>query len=212
MKPIYFKKRSLGVMVVLFLVLFPQVSGATMAPLEQMRETVAAILDIMQDESLDDPVRKEERRARLMALVNHRFDFMQMSRMTLGNNWLARTSEERTSFQKLFSDLLKNNYIGRIEAYSDEKVEFAKEVFSRRHNDRAKVYTNIIKNGREIHINYSLHHQGEEWFVYDVVIEGVSLVRNYRTEFGRIIDKEKFPGLIERMQEKIERNEVIRKK
>ena len=205
-------KRLLGLLTVMVLILSSQVSGASVAPLEQIKGTVEGILAVMQDEGLSAHAQKEERRTRIMALVDERFDFAEMSKRTLGRNWKARTSEERAEFQKLFSDLLKNNYIGRVEAYSDERVEYAKEIFSKNKSERARVYTKILKNGHEIPINYSLMKKGDEWFVYDVVIEGVSLVRNYRTEFGRILNKEKFPGLVKRMQEKIESNEAKRKK
>ncbi len=199
-----------SVVVVLVFIFSAQVSEASIAPLQQLKGTVEGIMAIMQDEGFSAPARKEERRARLLALVDERFDFEEMSKRTLGRAWKSLNGAERVQFKQLFSDLLKNTYIGRIESYSDEKVEYAKEVFSRNKNDRAKVYTNILKNGHEIPINYSLVKKDDEWFVYDVVIEGVSLVRNYRTEFGRILNKEKFPGLIKRMQKKIEINEAKR--
>jgi phospholipid transport system substrate-binding protein len=200
----------LGVMALLLLVFSAPATGASVAPLEQLKGTVEAILAVMQDEEFRAPDRKEVRRARIMALVDARFDFAEMSKMTLARNWHDRTKEEREEFQKLFSDLLKNNYIGRVESYSDERIEYAKEIFSQNRDDKARVYTNIIRNGHEIPINYSVIKEGDEWFVYDVAIEGVSLVRNYRTEFGRILNKEKFPGLIKKMQEKIESNETKR--
>lgn len=191
-------------------VLSAQASGASVAPLQQLKGTVEGILAVMQDEGLSAQTRRQERRNLIMALVDERFDFEEMSQRTLGKAWKELTEAERTQFQQLLADLLKNTYIDRIESYSDEKVEYAKEIFGRDKKDRAKVYTNILKNGQQIPINYSLSKKGEEWFVYDVDIEGVSLVRNYRTEFGRILNKEKFAGLVKRMQEKIESNEAKR--
>lgn len=203
---------GLFVMGVFFVLSSSQVSGASVAPLEQIRGTVEGVLAIMQDEALRTPAQSEERRAQIMALVDERFDFEEMSKRTLGRNWKTRTKAEKAEFQELFSDLLKFNYIGRVEAYSDETVEYAKEIFSQNKSDRVRVYTNVLQNGHEIPINYSLMQKGDEWFIYDVNIEGVSLVRNYRTEFGRILNKEKFPGLVERMREKIARNEAKRDK
>ncbi|MEN8135717.1 MAG: ABC transporter substrate-binding protein [Thermodesulfobacteriota bacterium] len=205
-------KKILGVLAIVCLVLPPLVFGASAAPIEQVRDTVEGILAVMRDEALSDPAQKDERRTKLMALVDDRFDFMEMAKRSLGRNWKVRTKEERAVFQDLFADLLKNTYVGRIEAYSDEKIEYSKEIFGRNKSDRAKVYTKILKNGHEIPINYSLMVKGNEWLVYDVVIEGVSLVRNYRTEFGRILNKEKFPGLLSRIQEKIQINEEKREK
>jgi phospholipid transport system substrate-binding protein len=208
MKLMMKEKWFLGLLAVMVLVLSSQVTGASVAPLEQIRGTVEEILAVMRDEVLSVPAQKDERRAKLLVLVDERFDFAEMAKRSLGRNWKVRTSEERTEFQDLFSDLMKNTYIGRIEAYSDEKIEYTKEIFSRNKSDRARVYTKILKNGHEIPINYSLMKNGDEWLVYDVIIEGVSLVRNYRIEFARILNKEKFPGLVRRMQEKTKRNEA----
>ncbi|MDT8334542.1 MAG: ABC transporter substrate-binding protein [Desulfurivibrionaceae bacterium] len=185
-------------------------AAASITPLEQIRETVGSILTVMQDKELSGPERRGERRERIMALVQHRFDFAEMSQMTLGRDWKNRTDAEKEEFQHLFAELLKNTYIGRVDAYSDEKIEYARELFSQNDPYRARVYTNIIKNGRGIPINYSLVKKGDEWFVYDVIIEGVSLVRNYRNEFGRILGQEDFAGLVKRMREKIESNEAQR--
>jgi phospholipid transport system substrate-binding protein len=201
-------KKLLGGVALLLLIWSAPAAGASMTPLAQVKESVQAILAIMQDPALGTPANKEVRRERILALVNARFDFAEMAKMTLGRNWKPRTKPEKDEFQNLFSDLLKHNYIGRIEAYSDEKIEYAKELFSQNSQDKARVYTNILKNGHEIPINYSMLKKGDEWFVYDVVIEGVSLVRNYRTEFERIINKEDFPGLLKRMREKIASNEA----
>jgi phospholipid transport system substrate-binding protein len=200
------------VSVLCILIFSGQALAAPATPLEQLRESVEAILAVMQNKELSGPGRRNERRERILALVQERFDFTEMSKRTLGKSWKKRSAEEQQEFEGLFADLLKNTYIGRIEAYSDEKVDYAKEVFSRNDPDRARVYTNILKNGREIPINYSLLKKGDEWFVYDVLIEGVSLVRNYRSEFQGILDKEDFAGLIERMREKIEINEAKREK
>ncbi|MDF1577597.1 MAG: ABC transporter substrate-binding protein [Desulfobulbales bacterium] len=185
-------------------------AAASITPLEQIRETVGSILTVMQDKELSGPERRGERRERIMALVQHRFDFAEMSQRTLGRDWKNRTDAEKKEFQHLFAELLKNTYIGRVDAHSDEKIEYARELFSQNDPYRARVYTNIIKNGRGIPINYSLVKKGDEWFVYDVIIEGVSLVRNYRNEFGRILGQEDFAGLVKRMREKIESNEAQR--
>jgi phospholipid transport system substrate-binding protein len=172
------------------------------APLEQVKGTVEGVLALMRDETLNDPLKRVERRAMIMAMIDARFNFEEMSRRSLAKAWKGLSNEEKELFIKLFSELLKNNYIGRIESYSDEIMEYAKEVINQNKKTRAKVYTNILKNGREIPINYVLMKKGEGWFVYDVDIEGVSLVRNYRSEFKRILSKEKYAGLIKRLHEK----------
>jgi phospholipid transport system substrate-binding protein len=180
---------------------------ATVEPLEQIRLTVQGILGVMQNAEMRRPEKKNERRAAIMAHVNQRFDFEEMSKLTLASKWKERTPEEKKNFQELFSELLKNTYIGRIEAYSNEEVIYEKVIFDGDPRTKAMVYTKVIKNNQEIPINYKLLNKQGEWFVYDVLIEGVSLVRNYRTEFARIINKEKYAGLIERIRSKIENQE-----
>jgi len=180
------------------------------SPLEQVKGTVEGILVLLRDEALSDPLRIDERRAMIMALVDERFNFEEMSKRTLAKAWRDRSNEEKELFVKLFSEILKNNYIARIESYHDETVTFVKELMGQKKKTRAKVYTKILKDGKEIPINYTLMKKGDGWFIYDVNIEGVSLVRNYRSEFGRILSKEKFSELIKRMQEKIAKNKEER--
>lgn len=201
-------KRTLGrVILLLFVTLITVVQeGVAMAavttPLDQIKITVNGIIAVMQDKELSKPDKKDARRDKIMAYVNQRFDLEEMSKLTLANKWRELTSEQQKTFEGLFSDLLKNTYIGRVEAYSDEVVQYEKEVFNGDQRTRAMVYTNVVKNNREIPINYKLLNRNGEWFVYDVLIEGVSLVSNYRTEFSRILNQEQYPGLIKRLQEK----------
>jgi len=138
---------------------------------------------------------------RIMAEVDRRFDFVEMSMRALGRPWRGLNREQRVEFVRLFSELLKKTYIRRIESYSDEKVEFRKE---NRDGKRAMVYSAIIRGDQEIPINYAMKLKKGTWRVYDVVIEGVSLVRNYRTEFSRVLRKEKYAGLVSRLRRKID--------
>jgi phospholipid transport system substrate-binding protein len=192
----------------IILTLFAAVPAlAVVSPLEQVQSTVQGILGVMKNEELRQPGKEEERRAAIMAYVNQRFDFEEMSKLTLASKWRERTPAEKKQFEELFADLLKNTYIGRIEAYSDEEVRYEKEIFDGEQKTKSMVYTKVIKNNQEIPINYKMLNKQGEWYVYDVLIEGVSLIRNYRTEFDRIINKEKYDGLIKRMQEKIANRE-----
>jgi phospholipid transport system substrate-binding protein len=184
---------------------------AAISPLEQVKSTVEGILGVMQKDELRKPGKQEERRAAIMAYVNQRFDFEEMSKLTLARKWRELTPAEKKQFEELFSELLQNTYIGRIEAYSNEEVRYEKEIFDSDQRTKALVYTKVIKNNQEIPINYKLLNKQGEWFVYDVLIEGVSLIRNYRTEFDRIINKEKYAGLIKRMQEKIASREEAKR-
>ena len=202
LKVVVQRRRLLSVM--LFLILSVDISAvAAITPLEQIRTTVQGIVGIMRNQELRKPENRKKRRDEIVALVNRRFDFEEMSKLTLAYKWRDLDQAQKKQFETLFAELLKDTYIGRIDAYSNEEVVFDREIFDGVNKARALVYTKILKNNREIPINYKLVNKNGEWFVYDVFIEGVSLVRNYRSEFIRIINEEKFPGLIKRMQEKI---------
>lgn len=201
------------VLLILGVMFCSQMALASVAPLKQIEGTVEGIIALMKDDSLAIPERKAERRKRIMSLIDSRFDFQEMSRITLGKTWRDLSLDEKAEFTDVFSQLMKQTYIGRIEDFADEKIEYAKEIFGKKKKTKAMVFTNINRNGGEaIPINYKVIVKNDEWFVYDVVIEGVSLVRNYRTEFSRIIAKEKVPGLVKRIREKIEKRETEKKK
>jgi len=185
-------------------------TAAVVDPLEQIKTTVSNIIGVMQNQELSRPDRKEVRREKIMAYVSQRFDFEEISKQTLAANWRDLNPEQRKNFERLFSELLKNTYIGRVEAYSNEVVHFDKEIFDGDQRSKVMVYTKVVKNNQEIPINYKLMSKNGDWFVYDVMIEGVSLVRNYRTEFARILAQDQYPGLIKRLQEKIDGREVIK--
>lgn len=204
-------KRLMSALLIIGIMLCSRQAMASVAPIEQIEVTVERILAVMKDDALGIPEKKAERRNQIMSLIDSRFDFQEMSRITLGKTWRDLSREEKAEFTDVFSQLMKQTYIGRIESFSDEKVEYAKEVFGKKKKTRAMVFTNILRDGGAIPINYKLVVKNDEWFIYDVVIEGVSLVRNYRTEFSRIIAKEKIPGLVKRIREKIEKNELENK-
>ncbi len=204
-------KRLIAALQVIGVVLCSQQAFASLAPIKQIEGTVEGILSVMNDEALGLPENKAERRTKIMSLIDSRFDYKEMSRISLGKYWRELDGQEMEEFTDVFSQLLKQTYIGRIEAYSDEKVEYSKEIFGKKKKNRAMVFTNILKNGKAIPINYKMVARNDQWLVYDVVIEGVSLVRNYRTEFSRIIVKEKFSGLVKRIRAKIEKDETEEK-
>jgi len=172
------------------------VALATPGPLEQARTTVDAVMAILRESNLE----KEARREKLSTTIRARFDFSEMSQRILATNWKSASAAQRDSFIRIFSDLLERNYIGRIESYTDEKIDFLKE---RVQGNRAAVDTVIVTKSAEIPISYRMVQQGSEWMVYDVVIESVSFVNNYRNSYGEILKKEGFDGLLARMTEKL---------
>ena len=165
-------------------------------PKAQVQATVDQVLEVLRDKQLHG----EPRRLTLSRLIRARFDFVIMSQRTLGKYWKTAKQEEQERFVALFSDLLEASYIGRIEAYSDESVSYGAEKIE---ENRAEVATMVNSGGTLIPIEYRLVQEGEEWLVYDVVIEEVSLIKNYRSSYGEIVRKEGFAGLFGRMEEKI---------
>ena len=172
--------------------------------LEQVRSTIDAVIQIV--ESLPGDINKTERRAKLRALLDQRFDFDEMSRRSLGPAWGARTPEEQAEFVKLFSELLARTYLSRVEEVRPGMVVFGKEPADAETGDGARVTvkSKIKSKGDTFPLDYKLINQANNWRVYDVVIENIGLVSNYRNEFAGIIRKDDFSGLLKQLRTKIE--------
>lgn len=171
-------------------------------PEDYMRCAVEEIMAILSDDRLRKSENVEERRQLMLAVVGHHFDFQEMAKRTLAQAWKKLSVAEKKEFVEIFSQLLQNTYVKRVEAYSDEEVLFLNEIVKGR---KSAVETAIQQNDLEVPITYKLIQKGKEWLVYDVVIEGVSLVQNYRTQFRSIIRKEKYAGLIVRLEDKLDK-------
>jgi len=163
---------------------------------EQMKGTVDQILHVLSDKGLA----KEARREALTKLIMDRFDFRSMSQMTLATNWKGASDEQKQKFVSLYSQLLQESYMSRIESYTDEKIEFGAEKIK---NDKAMVDSKIITKTVEIPVNYKLVLNGDVWQVYDVVIEEISLIRSFRSDYDDVVRKEGMDGLLAKMQQKI---------
>jgi phospholipid transport system substrate-binding protein len=126
------------------------------------------------------------------------FDFGETAKRSLGRHWQARTPAEREEFVQLFSDLLERSYISKIELFNGERVNYTGETID---GDVATVRTRLLtKQSTEIPVDYRMLRRGERWLVYDVIIEGVSLIANYRTQFNKIIQTSSYPELIKKMK------------
>ena len=192
------------IIVILLAALIVACSGMALAadsvgPLEQIKETVDKAIFVLQDEALLQPEMREERRRQVVALVEERFDYEEMSKRSLARYWKERTSAERAQFVGLFKRVLENTYIDRVDTYSGEKVDFVRQEIQ---GDKAMVESSFVSSDKQIPVFYKLRNNSGNWLVYDVIIEGVSLVRNYRTQFESIIEKEKYPGLVAKLEEK----------
>jgi phospholipid transport system substrate-binding protein len=169
-------------------------------PTDQLHQAVDAVLKTLSDPELKKAARTAERRAAIRKVANDIFDFTEISQRSLGRHWQARTPAEREEFVRLFGDLLEQSYISKIETYSDEKIQYAGEVLD---GDQAVVKTRIItKQGTEIPVDYRTSLKGDRWRAYDVNIEGVSLVANYRTQFNAIIQRNGYPDLVAKLKAK----------
>lgn len=180
--------------------------AAPLSPKEQVKSKVDRVIEILKDPKYKGKDRVQQRRALLRNEIGKVFDFEEMAKRSLGIYWRERTPQERKEFVELFRDLLERSYSGKIESYSDEKIIFYDE---RIENGKfAEVKTKIITTEKkEIPIDYRLYFDGKEWKVYDLVIEGVSLISNYRSQFTRIIRNQSYQELIKRMKTKqIEEN------
>lgn len=184
----------------IFLTASPVAHGLAAEPLQQIKKSVQEILDTISSPGYSEEVNKESNRRKVFAIVEQQFDFTEMSQRTMAADWKRITGEQQNTFVGLFSQLLQKTYIAKLEKYSGEKVEFKDQEVR---GDKAVVQTYVLKDGVEIPLIYRMKKQGDEWRVYDVVIEGVSLVSNYRGQFTGILRKEKIDGLLRKLEEKI---------
>jgi phospholipid transport system substrate-binding protein len=197
--PVRFQK-MVTVVCLFTLLLYAGTGNCLDNPAGPMQSAVEEIMAILKDCHLKLPENKQCRRQLILAVVRHHFNFEEMSKLTLGIHWKEITDQEKEHFVEIFSQLIENSYIKKIEAYSDEQVIFLKESVR---DNKALVPTLIRHNNIDIPINYKLLKEEDRWLVYDVVIEGVSLIQNYRTQFNSIITKEKYAGLVRRVDEKL---------
>ena len=175
------------------------VSDALAGPAtDQLRTSVDLVVKILSDPELKKEARSLERRRAIRAVANQIFDFGEISRRSLAQHWQARTPAEREEFTRLFGDLLEQSYISKIENYSGEKIQYLGETVD---GDRAVVRTLIVtKQGTAIPVDYRMFLQGERWRAYDVTLEGVSLVANYRAQFNAIIQRSGYPDLVAKLK------------
>lgn len=173
---------------------------------DQVKGTVDQVIKILTDPTLKGEKKVQERRAKIRQVVLQRFGFTEMSKRALGRYWNERNPEERTEFVRLFTDLLERAYIDRIDGYSGEQVVYLVETVDGDYSEvRGKIVT---KRNQEILITYRLQKASTNWEVYDVIVEGVSLVNNYRTQFSKIIRTSSYQELVKKMQVKLEGEEA----
>jgi len=174
-------------------------ASATPDPTEQFRPFVKKVTDILVDPETKS-ISKNEKGQRILNVFRERFDFREMSKRVLGQQWRELNDRDQREFEDLFTRLLQYAYIGKIEDYSGQKVEFTQQ---RIKGERAEVQTLLVDKGKSIPISYIVLLRGDQWMAYDVVIEGVSLVRNYMEQFKEILSKDGYTGLVQQIRDKI---------
>lgn len=197
------KKKILLVPFVVFLGFSSYAYGA--APLDVVRNSVNDVLDILRDPLYKDTTKNNLQRERIENKIRGIFDFDEIARRTLATHWKKFTPEQQTEFTDVFSDFLENIYIKRIQGYTNEKVVYLSENLTG--EVMANVKTKIVTQASEIPIDYRMMKKKDGWKIYDVNIEGVSFVRNYRTQFQKILMKESPNGLIERLRKKVKQDQ-----
>ncbi|MDR4495454.1 MAG: ABC transporter substrate-binding protein [Nitrospirales bacterium] len=185
-----------------FLILWASMGGAGLAettPTSSVKSTIDEVLAVLSDQAMKVPEKQAERRAKLEEIIGGRFDYEEMAKRTLPTQWKALNEEQQKEFVTLFQQFLANSYVGNVDGYSGEQIEYGKE---RRKGDFAEVQTKVVSPKVQIPLDYRLLKKNGEWRVYDVVIDGVSLMKNYRGQFARIIDSASFDTLLEKLRTK----------
>ena len=182
--------------------------GAVMAceawagvPTDQIRDTTDKIIAIVSNPELKGVEKSSERNSRIRQAVDERFDWEGISRRALARHWKKRTAEQKKKFIDLFGRLLERTYLDKVSDYSGEKVTYVGERVDGKYGVvSVKIFT---AKQNEVAVDYRVRRRGEGWYIYDVSIEGVSLVNNYRVQFNNIIMKSSYERLVERLEAKV---------
>ena len=171
-------------------------------PTDQLKTQIDRAIKVLDDLAGKKDTKVQERRTAVRKIANEIFDFGETAKRSLARHWTPRTPAEREEFVRLFADLLERSYISRIELYGGEKIAYVGETID---GDQAVVRTRLVtRQGTEIPVEYRMHLRDGKWLVYDVVIEGVSLIANYRAQFNKIITTSSYEELVKRMKTKQE--------
>jgi phospholipid transport system substrate-binding protein len=183
----------------LFYIGFPVETAYAGPATDAMKGTIDEVLRILRDKELKQPPKADERRQLLEKVVGDRFDYQEMSRRALGAPWNTLSDKDKQEFVGLFKSLLVSSYADKIETYSGEGVQYINE---RTEKDYAEVRTKVQTGKTDIPLDYRLLNKAGDWRVYDVVVDGVSLVNNYRGQFTKILRSSGYPELVEQLRKK----------
>ena len=191
----------MGKTLVAWLLVASAVAAPAASPREVVQDAVGRVVAALQRADMESdpaPRARNVHRIEIRRVATELFDFDEISRRALSRHWTGRTPEEQAEFVRLFTDLLERSYIGRIESYSGETILYLGETVD---GPYATVRSKVVTNRRgETPLDYRLHLRDGRWKVYDVLIDHVSFVATYRSEFGRILQKESYSALVERLR------------
>ena len=197
-------KGLLGALTILLISLmtFP-FSASAQSPLETIQTQVNKVLEVLRDPALKAESAKETREKKVWTLIDGVFDYTELSKRTLAQHWKTFTPEQQKEFTQLFGKLLGTVYMDRIMAYTNEKVVFSKA--TKLSEDTTEVQSEVVTASKSIPIHYRMISKEGSWKVYDVVVEGISLVQNYRSQFRDILSKQSPQDLLKILREKVKK-------
>ncbi len=173
-------------------------TAAFAGPSDDVKKTVDEVVRIVASKEMKQ--NEQKRRQALKKTISQVFDYSEMAKRSLGKHWNQRTPDEKKRFAELFATLLENSYAGKIESYNNEKIVYLKELID---GDHAEVKSKVVTAKRdEFTLDYRMLNRSGKWMAYDVVIEGVSLVSNYRTQFNKIISNGGYAQLVKKLETK----------
>ena len=183
---------------VALLILGPAPDATAGPASEQLKPEIDRVVATLENPALKGERKSQERRQEIRSITDGIFDWTEMARRSLGQHWAGRTEVERREFVTLFRNLLERAYISKIEGYGGEKLAFVGEAVD---GDQATVRTKIVtRQNQEVPIDYRMSQQGDRWRIYDVTVEGISLVSNYRTQFDGIIRTSSYEDLVKKIK------------
>jgi len=188
----------IGILILLLFATWSVPGAEAGAPTDQLRGGIDQVFKILRDPEMAGNTNATQRRAAILAAAGNIFDFGEMAKRSLGQHWTARTPVERTQFVALFTDLIQHSYIAKVDQHGGANMTFKGETID---GDLAAVRTSIpLSDGREMPLEYRMHNADARWQVYDLSIDGISLVSNYRAQFNKIIRIDSYETLVTKLR------------
>ena len=179
-------------------------SAMSAQPIDSLKGPIDEVIGLLKDPRYKDEAKASVQKDKIWKIIRDVFDFTEMAKRALARNWMSFSPQQRQEFSELFAEFLGNNYLEKIQSgFQDEKVVFVDQMMIT--ESKAVVKTKILRESIEIPVDYSMFNRGGPWRVYDVNIEGVSLVKNYRSQFNKTLMNKKPSDLIEILKKKIAR-------